>query len=80
MYDSKSFTGALDFINYLFKERVFNEKQAWEVVGSLGYHLTPQLFLSGDVSYGRNPEFSEETRGLVRLTYNTTFSTAGGKK
>lgn len=80
MYDSKSIAGAVDFINYLFKERVFNEKQAWEVVGSLGYHLTPQLFLSGDVSYGRNPDFSEETRGLVRLTYNTTFSTAGGKK
>lgn len=80
MYDSKSFLAAVDFIDYLFKERISNEKQAWEVVGSLGYHLTPQLFLSGDISYGRNPYFTEETRGLVRLTYNTTFSTAGGKK
>lgn len=80
MHDSKTIFGAIDFIDYIFKEPVFGERNAWEVLGSVGYHLSPQLFISGDVSYGRNPDFSEETRGLVRLTYNTTFSSAGGRK
>jgi len=80
MHDSKSYFVALDAIDYLFMDKVYNVGSAWEVIASLGYHITPELSLSGDVSHGRNPEFTEETRGLVRLTYNTTFSSAGGKK
>jgi len=32
------------------------------------------------MSYGRNPDFTEETKGLVRLTYAMTFEGKGGKK
>jgi hypothetical protein len=49
-------------------------------MASLGYHLTPELAVSGDFNYGRNPQFSEEIKGLVRLTYNRTFDSKGGKK
>jgi len=80
MQDTKSYFGALDLIDYLFDKKVFNEKSAWEAVGSLGYHLTPALALSGDLSYGRNPEFSEEMRGLVRLTYSTAYAGKGDSK
>jgi hypothetical protein len=80
MHDGKSYFAALDFIDYLFKDRVFGERSAWEGIASLGYHITPDLALSGDLSYGRNPEFTEETRGLLRLTYNMTTNGAGGKK
>ena len=51
-----------------------------EAIVSLGYHITPALALSGDISYGRNPEFTAETKGLIRLTYNMTFADKGGKK
>ena len=80
MHDTKTYFAALDLLDYIFKEKVFGQGSAWEGIASLGYHITPDLALSGDFSYGRNPQFSEETKGLLRLTYNTTFSGAGGKK
>jgi hypothetical protein len=80
MHDTKTYFASLDALGYLFKEKIFNEKAAWEVAASLGYHFTPALALSGDISYGRNPDFTEETKGLVRLTYAMTFEGKGGKK
>ncbi len=80
LHDTKSYFAAADAIGFLFKDKVQNENSAWEGIFSLGYHITPALALSGDISYGRNPEFTEETKGLVRLTYNMTFDGKGGKK
>ena len=80
MHDTKTYFAAVDVIGYLFKEKVFNEKAAWEATISLGYHITPALAASGDFSYGRNPQFIEEAKGLVRLTYNMTFDSKGGMK
>jgi hypothetical protein len=58
---------------------VKNEKSAWEASASLGYHITPNLAASGDISYGKNPDFSDETKGLIRLTYNMSFKSKGDK-
>jgi hypothetical protein len=80
MHDTKDYFSALDILGYFFKEKIYNESSAWEAVASLGYHITPALALSGDFSYGRNPQFTEETKALLRLTYNTTFKGAGGNK
>lgn len=80
MHDTKTYFAALDVIDYIFNDKIFNEKSAWEAIASLGYHITPALALSGDLSHGRNPQFTEETRGLVRLTYNMTYSGKGGRK
>ena len=80
MHDTKTYFAALDVIDYIFKDKVDNEKSAWEAMASLGYHITPALAVSGDFSYGRNPQFTEELKGLARLTYNMTFDSKGGKK
>jgi len=72
MLDTKGVFAAVDAIGYFFKERISDVKSAWEATASLGYHITPSLALSGDISYGRNPLFTEETRGLLRLTCNMT--------
>ncbi len=80
LHDAKDHFVALDGISYIFKEAVDGEKSAWEAKLSAGYYLTPTLVLSGDISYGRNPESRDETKGLLRLTYNTTFDGKGGKK
>jgi len=80
LHDSRTYFAAVDVIGFLFKDKVYNEKAAWEGTLSLGYHITPELAASGDVSYGRNPQFVEETKGLVRLTYNMAFDSKGGKK
>lgn len=80
MQDTKSYFAAIDVLGQLFKEKIYNVNNAWEAVASLGYHITPALALSGDISYGRNPQFTEEVKGLLRLTYNTTYNGIGGKK
>jgi hypothetical protein len=80
MHDTKTYFASVDAIDYIFKDRVYTEKSAWEAMASLGYHLTSELAVSGDFSYGRNPQFTEEIKGLARLTYNMTFDSKGGKK
>jgi hypothetical protein len=80
LHDTKTYFASVDAIDYIFKEKINNEKSAWEAMASLGYHLTPDLAVSGDFSYGRNPQFTEEIKGLVRLTYNMAFDSKGGKK
>lgn len=79
MYDTKTYFAALDLMGYFFKEKIFNKSSAWEMIASVGYHFRPNLSLSGDVSYGRNPQFTEEIKGLLKLTYNTNFDLKGGK-
>jgi opacity protein-like surface antigen len=80
LHDTKTYFASVDIIDYIFKEKMYNEKSAWEGTVSLGYHITPALALSGDFSYGRNTQFTEEIKGLARLTYNTTFESKGGMK
>ena len=80
MQDTKSYFAAIDLLGDFFKEKIYNERSAWEAAASLGYHFTSALALSGDISYGRNPQFTEEVKGLLRLTYNMTYTGIGGKK
>ncbi len=80
MRDTKSYFGAIDLLGNFFKEKIYGESSAWEAITSLGYHFTPALALSGDLSYGRNPQFTEEVKALLRLTYNMTYTGIGGKK
>jgi hypothetical protein len=80
MHDSKTYFASVDLLDYIFKDKVYNEKSAWEAMASLGYHLTPGLAVSADLSYGRNPQFIEEIKGLARVTYNMTFDSKGGMK
>ena len=80
MYNAKQYFTALDAIGYFFKEDINGRPRAVELIGSLGYHLTPSLSLSGDLSYGSNPRFVDEVQGLIRLTYNKTFTGKGGTK
>jgi hypothetical protein len=79
-HDTKSYFAALDLLCQLFDEKIHRERSAYEGAFSLGYHLTPTLTISGDISYGKNPDYENETKGLVRLTYNTTFVSGGGNK
>ena len=80
MRDTKSYMASLDVIDYLFKKEINSKGSAWEMAGSLGYHLTPELALSGDLSYGSNPQYSEEWKGLFRLTYSTKIAGKGDTK
>jgi len=80
MRDTKSYQVSLDVIDYLFKKEISGKDSALEVLGSLGYHFSPDLMLSGDLSYGSNPQNTDELKGLFRLTYSTTIAAKGDPK
>lgn len=81
MHDTNTaYFTAIDVLGDFFKDKIYNKSSAWEATASLGYHITPAIALSGDLSYGRNPQFTEEVRGLLRLTYNMTYKGIGGNK
>lgn len=79
MHDGKSYFAAIDLLGFFFKDKIYGKDSMLEGVVSLGYRISPVLTISGDLSYGRNPQFENETKGLVRLTANTLAS-KGGKK
>ncbi|UFS71402.1 hypothetical protein LPW11_04205 [Geomonas sp. RF6] len=80
MRDTKSYFTALDLIGYFFKKDVKGRDAAWEATGSVGYHFTPALAISGDVSYGSNPQYTDEFKGLLRLTYTMKTAAKGDTK
>jgi opacity protein-like surface antigen len=80
LYDTKQYFAAVDILGDFFAEKIYGESSAWEAITTVGYHFTPALALSGDFSYGRNPQFTEEAKALLRLTYNMTYTGIGGKK
>jgi hypothetical protein len=80
MHDSKSYFTAVDLLSDIFKEKIYGQGSSWEAVTTLGYHLTSTLALSGDFSYGRNQQFTEEAKALLRLTYNMPYTGIGGNK
>ncbi|MBK5275910.1 MAG: hypothetical protein JJE30_12770 [Desulfuromonadales bacterium] len=80
MYDSGRYVASLDGIVQLYKYNIFNRHQAYELIGSSGYRLFPELLLSGDISYTRNPRLNDELRGVLRLTFNYAVANKGAKK
>ena len=80
MHDVKSYFASADAIAYIFEKKISGKPSAWEVTTSAGYRFTPSFALSGDISYGQSPEYSDDFKGLVRLTYNLNFSSKGGAK
>ncbi len=45
------------------------EPRATLAVASLGFRPRPSFSFSGDVSYGVNPQYKKEVRGLLRLEF-----------
>jgi hypothetical protein len=70
LYDSGRYVASLDAIGQFFKNAIFGKKDAYQVTASAGCRIWPELYLSGDLSYGQNPQFSDELRGVLRLSYN----------
>lgn len=69
----EKFELAADLINLFYDRAVNGEKNAFTVIAAASYKLTSALKLTGDVDYSRNPEFKNELRGLVKLSYAFDF-------
>lgn len=80
LHDNRIIFFSVEALGQYYRKKINDENSAFEALASLGYHITPALALSGDISYGTNPDYQKEIRGLVRLTYDMTYGTEGGKK
>lgn len=83
MHEKGKMSLSLDGIVYTFDDKknpnLNGKSSMFEVVGSLGYQATTNVKVSGDLSFGANPEVKKEVRGLLRAEYR--FGGAkGGKK
>ena len=75
----------LDGLTHRYEESISTIKDAYQVVGSAGVRVLPYLEVSGDLTYTRSPQFSEDYAALVRasLDWGTTLdlgTITGGKK
>jgi hypothetical protein len=80
LHDTKTYFAAVDLLGFFFADKIYDQKSALEGVLSIGYHISPVLAISGDASFGKNPEFTQEAKWLVRLTYTPVFGGKGDKK
>jgi hypothetical protein len=80
LYDPAKLVTSLDAIAHIYDEKIYNKKNAYEIAASLGYRFLKNLLLSADMSYGENPQYKDEVKGLLRLTYNYTLARKGAGK
>jgi hypothetical protein len=80
LYDARLYLVSIDAITQLYNEKINDRKAAYELLLSAGYRFVPKLLLSGDVSYGRNPDLNSEVKGLVKLVYHFTTEEKGARK
>ncbi len=80
LYDPGSYYASLDAIAQRYDDPLpyrDTSKIAYEMIASGGYRLKPWLLLSGDLSAGANPQYGDQVKGLLRLTFAYTTTTGG---
>lgn len=80
LYDNGRYIASFDGIGQRYQSRIFNSKDAFELIASGGTRIIPQLALSADLSYAQNPRLEDDLRGLVRLTFNFVKESKGANK
>lgn len=82
--DTGRFLVSLDVLAYRFDDAeapvLHGEPNAYLGVASAGWRPKETLTVSADLSYGINPLYEKEVRGLLRLEYRFTGSTKRGAK
>lgn len=75
-------TISVDIINLEYDARVNGVRNSYSVTGAAGYEFNERVKVGANMEYSQNPDFDNEVRGLLKLTYS--FDTArgemGGKK
>jgi hypothetical protein len=80
MYDAHAYVLAFDGIAQLYNQNINGKDSAFELLASVGYRLTPHLLISGDISYGQNPDYNDEVKGLLKVVYNFSSQSTGAHK
>ena len=73
---------ALDFIDVNYDSRINGVRNAYTVACAASYEFNEKVKVGADVDYSKNPDFDNEVKGLVKLTYafDTKRAAEGGSK
>lgn len=84
MHDGGRYFLSFDAVSYAFDDEnnpmLNGEPKSYLGVASLGFRPGKSVTISGDVSYGMNPLYKKEVRGLLRLDFRFGVGTKGGGK
>jgi hypothetical protein len=69
----------LDAMTQQYKKEIDGKKNAYQVVATAGYKVSPSFALSGDLTYTESPNYQQDYAGLLRATLELGSAT-GGKK
>lgn len=71
-----------DFFDVNYDSSINGLKNSFTIAGAASYEITEQLNVAADVDYSKNPDFDNEVKGLVKITYafDTKRSAEGGAK
>lgn len=74
LYDNAVYSASLDTIVDLYDRSIHGKDLGYELAGSLGYRLMPNIKLSCDLSMADNPQFSNEIKGVARLVFSQSIA------
>jgi len=72
LYASKKiahFDLTADLFNVNYDSRINGVRNAYTFAGAASYEFNKNLKIGADVDYSKNPDFDDEVKGLIKLTY-----------
>jgi hypothetical protein len=71
-----------DFFDVNYDSSINGLRNSFTVTGAASYEITEQLKVAADIDYSKNPDFDNEVKGLVKITYafDTKRNAEGGAK
>lgn len=73
-------SGALEFIGTFYDDLIHNYARSLDAQGSLIYTMSDTVAVEGTLFFSTNPRFTQEFRGLLKLTYIFRASIGGRKE
>ena len=72
----------LDFFDVNYDSPINGIKNAYSVTAAAGYEIATNLKVAADIDYSKSPDFDNEVRGQVKLSYafDAKFGTEGRAK
>lgn len=67
----------VDLINLGYDAAINGVKNSYAITGAAGYQLNEKVLVGANMEYSKSPDFDNELRGLLKLTY--TFDTKLGE-
>jgi len=59
----------LDFLHVAYDQAINGVTDAYTLVGALGHDMSAKARVVADLEYGRNPDFDNEVKALLRFVY-----------